>query len=499
MNKIKKSILRLLFCFFTVILFNSFSALHAQDLVVQSIDSLSWPKIKVSLAYKGKNKFTKELIKLSVNNDLIDFTLRDGSIDNQKLSNKSIYILIEASGNTFGKSIADIRSGVRSFIDKLDDNDVMNIGYFSSIEVDSLGLQNISDKFNNRREGLKFDLDNKVKQVKDSLMRIDLYRSIRDGLELFHEEKNIPTHKVFIVISTGKNNSSSPVGLNDCVKRSKEYKIPIHSIFYNGLDSIVNTSSLRKISSQTNGLFNRADEDKDITKFIIDYVNEPPPDKVYEGAYDLLIDVSNFTKDNKIKIDLHYNGTRQIISASNPEGIFNLSKDYQLYLLVSVGILIFIVLIMILAKVFSHKSSTIAESTDDIEEKSKTNKATIEPELPKYTKTTIIESPSLIHESNEKLAVHAVLLVNSDGRTNSFVLSKKINTIGRHTTNDIVIGEQTITGKHAIIEIIDKQIILKDLGSTNGTFVNQEKIKSKTIVNGDHIKMGNIEMTLKIS
>jgi len=473
----------------------------AQDLKIQSIDSLQWPKLKINLTYQGKAKFTKELIKISKNDQLVEFTIREGSPENTKSTNRSIYIILEASGNTFGKSIADIRSGVRAFIEQLDDNDVMNVGYFSSIEVDSMGLQNISEKFNNRREGLKYDLDSKVKQVKDTLLRVDLFRSVRDGLEYFTNEKNIPEHKVFIVISSGKNNSTSPVGVNESTIIARSAKIPIYSILYQGVDSIFSQSALKKISNSTDGKFKRAETDKEITQLIIDFINTPPPDKIYEGVFEVIIDLKEVTDENSVKLDLHYEGTRQIITASNPAGNNFLTKDYQLYLLISIGILIFILLIMVLAKVFSRKSPSFESVDEKVAEKEK-------PVISKETSETksssnIQKKESIITESKNLIPndsnLNVTLLINHEGRTLSYQLNKRVNNIGRHDINDIIIQEQTITGKHARFEINANEVTLSDLGSTNGTFVNGEKIKVKTLKNGDQIKMGNVGMTIKIS
>jgi hypothetical protein len=489
-----KLVLTFVFCLFSIFI-------YAQNLTIQSVDSLQWPKLKVNLSYKGKAKFTKELIKISKNDQLVEFILREASSDNQKVANRSIYIILEASGNTFGKSIADIRSGVRAFIEQLDDNDMMNVGYFSSIEVDSMGLQNISEKFNNRREGLKYDLDSKVKQVKDTLFRVDLFKSVKDGLEYFENEKNIPEQKVFIVISTGKNNSSSPVGASEVNAIAKSAKIPIYTILYQGIDSLVAQSSLKRLSSSSDGKFNRATTDKEITQFIIDYIKEPPPDKVYEGVYDIIIDLSGIVEENSVKLDLHYEGTRQIITASNPDGLSFFTKDYQLYLLISVGILIFILLIMVLAKVFSRKSPSfdVAENEEKKVEKEtmstkeKMSSSTIEE---KKAEPKITESKSItLANQNSKIT----LLVSHEGRTLSFNLNKNINYIGRHENNDIQIQEQTITGKHARFEVNGSEVVLTDLGSTNGTFVNGEKIKTKQLKNTDQIRMGNVEMTIKIS
>ena len=52
-------------------------------------------------------------------------------------------------------------------------------------------------------------------------------------------------------------------------------------------------------------------------------------------------------------------------------------------------------------------------------------------------------------------------------------------TIGRNSTNQIILDHQTISSHHAVIELEGENIILKDLNSSNGTFVNGQPILKK--------------------
>ena len=66
--------------------------------------------------------------------------------------------------------------------------------------------------------------------------------------------------------------------------------------------------------------------------------------------------------------------------------------------------------------------------------------------------------------------------------------------IGRQKDhNDYVIDDQNISGQHAIITVTDNQsIIIRDLNSLNGTFVNNKRITSDTVLNPtDVLRMGN--------
>ena len=92
----------------------------------------------------------------------------------------------------------------------------------------------------------------------------------------------------------------------------------------------------------------------------------------------------------------------------------------------------------------------------------------------------------------------ADLVEFKDGKTGvRFSLTAAAVTIGRRKNNTIVIDDELISKDHAVIEkeklSDDSEIFrytIRDLDSTNGTYVNDEKIESASLWNGDLIRMG---------
>src|SRR5438067_11579371 len=62
--------------------------------------------------------------------------------------------------------------------------------------------------------------------------------------------------------------------------------------------------------------------------------------------------------------------------------------------------------------------------------------------------------------------------------------------VGRSSELDMVLVEDMVSRKHAKIATTADQIVIQDLGSTNGTFVNGEKIKKVRLKEGDRILIG---------
>lgn len=72
-------------------------------------------------------------------------------------------------------------------------------------------------------------------------------------------------------------------------------------------------------------------------------------------------------------------------------------------------------------------------------------------------------------------------------------------TIGRKHSNDIVIDHPTVSGSHALVESLSTAFILRDLGSTNGTYINNEKVTLHHLRHNDEIIIGNHKLVFDLS
>jgi len=63
--------------------------------------------------------------------------------------------------------------------------------------------------------------------------------------------------------------------------------------------------------------------------------------------------------------------------------------------------------------------------------------------------------------------------------------------IGRDADCDIQITDASVSIRHARISVEDRQIVIEDIGSTNGTFINDSKLEGRVeIKRGDIIRIG---------
>jgi predicted component of type VI protein secretion system len=92
----------------------------------------------------------------------------------------------------------------------------------------------------------------------------------------------------------------------------------------------------------------------------------------------------------------------------------------------------------------------------------------------------------------------AKLVLLSEGLTGkSYELKVDKTTIGRVDDNSFQIAEGSVSSHHCEVLLRGKDVVVKDLGSTNGTFINGERITEGALKPGQILRLGQIEMRLE--
>jgi len=79
-----------------------------------------------------------------------------------------------------------------------------------------------------------------------------------------------------------------------------------------------------------------------------------------------------------------------------------------------------------------------------------------------------------------------------------FVLHEGENSLGRGIDNDIVLSDAAVSRRHLKFIVAANEIVLRDLGSGNGTLLNAEKVFTAPIFHGDRIEIGGTVMVLRV-
>lgn len=77
------------------------------------------------------------------------------------------------------------------------------------------------------------------------------------------------------------------------------------------------------------------------------------------------------------------------------------------------------------------------------------------------------------------------------------LLIEKEMLIGRHQQADIVLQASHVSRRHALLRLQDEQLWIEDLGSSNGTFVNGQKITQQQLHVNDEINFESIRFKVE--
>lgn len=94
------------------------------------------------------------------------------------------------------------------------------------------------------------------------------------------------------------------------------------------------------------------------------------------------------------------------------------------------------------------------------------------------------------------LTPHIVVKGLEDGVTQTFGQDRI--TIGRRTDNEIILEGDNISRNHVVIERRDWKYFVSDLGSANGTHLNEQQIETAELGDGDRLRIGNYTLSVSL-
>jgi len=73
-------------------------------------------------------------------------------------------------------------------------------------------------------------------------------------------------------------------------------------------------------------------------------------------------------------------------------------------------------------------------------------------------------------------------------------LKPGLNFLGRGASNDFKLEDPSISGSHCQINVDNSATVIKDMGSTNGTYVNRAKVTESRLESGQPLRLGSVDM-----
>lgn len=450
-------------------------------------------------------------IKLSIDGSEIDASL----LNSFKNSEEKLawLIAVDVSGSMAGNPLKDIKDSLLSL---LSDRRNLRVGLitFGNVSNIEFGIEN---------EEESKQLTDAILGLKDhgSRSKTRLYNALHETLELFEEaskKAEIPLRQRILVISDGKDEGSD-VNIQSVIDRSKGLGIPIDTVGKGRIEPQY-LESLRMLAEGTGGYFVHAAPDRlslsDALKRIYGMLMELQTAIAYFSYETNETELSHHatviielpaTKLVSLPLDVQLPIPNQVTSPKLVNDEASSSSIWNSSLIWLLVLTVVLATVIIIAKLRS--SSSVLTKTDSKHFADKTNdKSTVVREsVEKNTGVAQREKKTVVSEVRRETVVgglfaipqlnkpSAVLVGLEGGLQNQKIgVNKDLFFIGAGADNDLSIpDDQYISTKHACIRFENGSFYILDQDSTNGTFVNDERIGNTAclLVPGSRIRLGD--------
>lgn len=170
--------------------------------------------------------------------------------------------------------------------------------------------------------------------------------------------------------------------------------------------------------------------------------------------------------------------------------------NYLIILILFIVIIFLIYFLMIKKKKISDDSSKKSESKEEVSEK-KGETFIFESKITKSTQEKVVEV--IINEEDFQGAKALLFIKKGKNSGLKFPLKQNVVNIGRDANNELVIDDIRASRNHAKIIFENDNFILQDNNSTNGTFLNNNRITISVLNDNDEIKIGDTIFVFKKS
>jgi transcription elongation factor Elf1 len=92
----------------------------------------------------------------------------------------------------------------------------------------------------------------------------------------------------------------------------------------------------------------------------------------------------------------------------------------------------------------------------------------------------------------------ARLLIKTEGFENrTYELRFGANRVGRDSSSDFPINHPTVSTHHCEVVLSSEGVLIRDCGSTNGTFVNGDPVQEAWLLPGQTVNLGDVELFIE--
>jgi len=429
----------------------------------------------------------------------------------------ALVVAIDASGTMTGKPLAELKQALAGLVEEIRPQD-------------RLALVSFADEF---RQEMEFTSDSQ--QLREVIEGIEargriteLFKALFKSLELF-DEPGLPARRRLVVVSDGKDEGEA-YRIEDVIEKARSLSVPVDGIGLTRIDPKY-LSQLERLADLSGGFYARASEAADLERRFDDWMErlQATPVASFE-AQRLNADGQPHRVGVRWRAEGRVlEGDVQVLMPAPPpppppsdepdEGPGE-SEDLRpeqwlgvprTALLVG-GLAVFALLLLALWLLRrARRAARIGKEASDLEQESPESTDAGPPvEAPGLMVTEAPEeseeAPSTAARPRRKTQLRTPFAAPADGRPaallkgiegaledKAFGIEEDPFWIGSDEANQLPIdGDDYVSGHHACIRFHEGSLLLYDNGSTNGTFLNEERLEKtpRTLARGDRVRCG---------
>lgn len=393
--------------------------------------------------------------------------------------------LVDVSKSLNTQQFAQIKQALKHWLDGMSPNDKAALITFGSEVKQQLAFTGDQSKLNNA-----------VSLLAANDMETNLFRGLLEAIALGRQQSpELPARRAIVVLSDGIDDSVNGVSVDEVLKQSSEYRVPIHSIGF-ALPPLNDNKRkglkvLGMLARQSGGLFVQAEAGH------LDAAYESQRLKISQ-AYRLRLDCPSCVADGQ---SYHLNliwsdGQRNLSdsldlrllpktetprSASSNAGVD--MSWLQIYIISLASLVIGILLLWLYrrSKIGRYSDDAIFQSMEQVPSAGEAIKSIDSPQAARTINLTVVNGAQKGHNHRLQIVSSAI--------------------IGRLPSCELCLDDDAeISAQHAVLRVADNRLMVRDLRSTNGTLVNGVPIHNEyPLRNGDLLLLGRTELRVNLS
>lgn len=342
-------------------------------------------------------------------------------------------------------------------------------------------------------------LGSAISQLSSSDLETNLFRGVLEAIALGRQQSaNLPERRAILVLSDGIDDTVNGVSVDEVLKQNAEYRVPIHSIGF--AVPPLNDSKrqglkvLGMLARQSGGHFVQAEAGH------LDVAYESQFE-VINRAFRLRLSCAECVADGQIyRLNLTWGDGRHSLNdgldlrllpqpeaSKAPTGINIQTSWLQIYFISLVTLVIGILLLWL------YRRREALHFSDDMVFQSMSK--SVGSGFAKKTDVSVLSAPQV----GLKLGLTVVAGANK-GQCHQLLIHSSVM-IGRSPGCELCLAEDgEISAQHAVLRVLEDRLMVRDLHSTNGTFVNGVPIHNEfPLRSGDLLLLGRTELRVELT